>query len=276
MRRFPFLLAIVASLAGQSAAAQTSTSPGGLPGVGVLERMRAAYAGRWYSTLTFIQKTTLHRPDGSRTEQTWWESVKHTPERGGRLRIDVDDLALGNGVIYTADSSWVVRRGKLVTTNARGNEFLPLIESVYLQPAERTARELAPSGVDLSKTRTDRWQGRPAWVVGASAAADTTSPQFWVDTERAVVVRMILRQAPTAPVLDVHIDGYVNAGGGMLGTEVLIHVNGKLAQEERYSEWKTDVPLSEALFDPAQWSTAPHWARVAMPTGTRVDTVRVR
>jgi hypothetical protein len=99
------------------------------------------------------------------------------------------------------------------------------------------------------------------WVVGATAASDTTAPQFWVDDERNVVVRMILHDAPNSPVVDVHLDGYVPAGQGWLGTVVKIHVGGRLAQDERYTRWTPDAPLDAALFDPARWLNAPHWAR---------------
>src|SRR5690349_10850164 len=75
-------------------------------GTDVLTRMRNAYANKWYPTLTFVQKTVLHRPDGQVVEQTWHESVRHTPERGGQLRIDMGELSNGNGVLYTADSVW--------------------------------------------------------------------------------------------------------------------------------------------------------------------------
>jgi outer membrane lipoprotein-sorting protein len=230
-------------------------------GADVLGRMRSAYAGKWYSTLTFVQKTVLHR-NGQVVEQTWHESVRHTPERGGQLRIDMGDLANGNGVIYTADSVWSVRGGKLVGARDKGNEFLPLIENVYLQPVEKTVHELRHTKVDLSKVRAGEWRGRKVWVVGTTSAADTTSPQFWVDADRNVVVRMLL-ETPDAQVMDVHIDGYAPAGKGWLGADVKIHVGGKVVQEEIYTEWKTDVKLDEALFDPTQWTTAAHWARKA-------------
>lgn len=103
------------------------TAQDGLPksGVEVLERMRAAYSGRWYHTLTFVQKTTIRRKDGTDTVQTWYESLQHTARLGTRLRIDFGNPADGNGVLYTADSSYRIRGGKLVASNGSGNEFLP-------------------------------------------------------------------------------------------------------------------------------------------------------
>ena len=82
-------------------------------GADVLEAMRAAYAGKWYHTLTFTQKTTLRGQDGTEREQTWYETLSHTAAAGTKLRIDIGDLSAGNGVIFTPDSSFRVRGGKL-------------------------------------------------------------------------------------------------------------------------------------------------------------------
>jgi hypothetical protein len=231
------------------------------PGRAVLEKMNAAYAGRWYKTLTFIQKTTIYRPDASSFEQTWWESVRYTPERGVQLRIDRVDLALGNGSLQTADSSWIVRGGALAQTRPTGNEFLPLIEGVYVQPLDLTERQVRAIGVDLSRSTTRQWRGRPTTVVGTGSPADTTTTQMWIDDERQVLVRMILKGTAPQPSLDILIDGYQRAGGGWLGTKVDILIDGVLRQREEYTEWKTDIPLPDALFNPATWSTAPHWGR---------------
>ena len=221
-------------------------------GAAVLERMRAAYAGKWYHTLTFVQKTTTTREDGTKNVATWYESLRHTSAGGVQLRIDIGDPAAGNGVLYTADSSWRIRDGKLAAANANGNFFLPLIEGVYVQPIERTVREVQKMNVDLSKVRTGRWQNRDVWIVGAMSPADTTSPQFWVDQQRNVVVRAIVRLSPTA-LYDVTLDGYVNVGPAMLATKIIMSAGGKVVQEEEYSDWKTDIALPESLFDIKNW-----------------------
>ena len=229
-------------------------------GTDVLAAMRAAYDGKWYHTLTFTQKTTMHRPDGVQ-EQTWYETLRHTGA-GTQLRIDFGDLSAGNGTIYTPDSTFRVRAGKPVAPVASGNEFLPLIEGVYVQPVARTVKELSQMKVDLSRVRTGTWEGKPVWVVGAASASDTTSPQFWVDTERKLLVRMMIRPNEAQPPLDVHLGGYVKVGkGAWLATKIMMSQNGKPLQGEEYTDWKVDVPVNPALFDLAQWTTAKHWAK---------------
>lgn len=248
-------------LAGGVGAASALSAQTPRTGADVLERMRQAYEGKWYHTLTFVQKTTVHKPDGTTAVQTWYESLRHTPQSGTRLRIDVGDLAQGNGMLYTADSTYVVRAGKVVATRGEGNEFLPLIEGVYVQSVERTVRELATTKVDMAKTSAGTWRGRAVWIVGATAASDTTAPQFWVDAERNVVVRMILSPAPSAPTMDIRLDGYERVGNGWLATKIDMLVGGVPRQTEEYSSWKVDVALEPALFEAASWTSAAHWAK---------------
>jgi len=253
LRSFLFVAAIMAA---QSLDAQQPKD-----GTTVLERMRAAYAGKWYHSLTFVQKTTVTRPDGTKNVSTWYESLRHT-SAGVQLRIDRGDPADGNGVLYTADSSWRFREGKLTGATADGNEFLPLIEGVYVQPIERTVREVRNMKVDLSKVRPGRWRERDVWIVGATSASDTTSPQFWVDQQRNVVVRAMVNMSPTS-VLDILLDGYVTVGPAMLATKIVMSTGGKVIQEEEYSDWKTDIDLPPSLFDITNWKAATHWAKQA-------------
>lgn len=229
-------------------------------GAVVVQRMHDSYAGKWYHTLTFTQKTTLRRRDGSSTEQTWLESMRYTPAAGTQLRIDFGSLADGRGVLYTADSSWRVQGGKAGPGRAEGNEFIPLIQSVYVQPVGKTIDELTRAGFDLSRGYTGSVDGQAVWMVGASSLSDTTSSRFVVDTVRRVLVQMVLSRAGQ-PAISVKLGGYVKAGAGWLATKIDMTSNGMPLQTEEYSDWKTDVVLPASLFDLSQWSTAPHWAR---------------
>lgn len=250
------LLAVALSASG-------NPRPAHIPATGLelLRAMREAYHGKWYTTLTFIQKTTQRRPDGTDTVTTWYESVRYSEATGTQLRIDVGDPAKGNGVLYSADSLVVMRAGTLAVARAGGNALLPLIEGVYLQPVERTAQELAVTRVDLTRpVITATWEGRPVWIAGASAAGDTTSPQIWVDVERMVVVRALLVPVPSVPFMDIRLEGLVPLAGGWLATKNEFFVAGTLSQSEEYQDWKANIELSPALFDVKRWTTAPHWA----------------
>lgn len=253
------LAAIVLS----AAFAQIAPAQAPLPATGteVFALMRAAYGDGWYKTLTFTQTTTLRLRDGRDTVQTWYETLRFTPALGTRLRIDVAPLAAGNASISTWDSTWVLRGDTLAAVRASGNPFLPLIEGAYVQSAERTTREVGPLGIDLSKVRAATWDGRRAWVVGASGDGDSTSAQFWVDVDRLVVVRMILAGQAGRPPLDIRLETFEKVGKGWLATRVEMLQGGQRRQLEEYHDWKGDVEIDPLLFDPKSGGKARHWAR---------------
>jgi hypothetical protein len=228
----------------------------------LLEQMHDHWAAGtpWFQTLIFTQQTTVTRRDGTKNVATWYESVL-APDR---LRIDFGDPSEGNGVMYTADSMYVVRAGKVERKSADGNPFLPFVIGVYTQPLERTLAQLEPLAIDMSRVRSDRWEGRPVYVVGARDASDTTSAQFWVDSDRLILLRMIL--APSAEEgarsepLDIHLDDYVEVGGGWLATKVSMYAGGVARQTEEYSDWKAGVEFAPGFFVAEKWGEVPHWA----------------
>jgi len=252
------LVILLVALAGCASAPSGSVGADPSDGTSLLTRMHDRYAGKWYRTLTFVQRTTQRRPDGTSQVTTWYEA-----QRGPRLRIDVGDPALGNGALYTADSLYVVRDGKVVRSLAEGNPFLPLIVSVYLEPHDVTLRQLAPYKIDLSRIRLQDWEGKPTYVVGASSPSDTTSPQFWVEKERLIVTRFLLPLVPSPEnrLQDVRLENNVALGGGWLATRIRMLDKGAPMQTEEYSDWRTDVELPESFFQVEHWREGKHWAR---------------
>jgi hypothetical protein len=128
-----------------------------------------------------------------------------------------------------------------------------------MQPVAKTVAQLKSTNIDMSKVSSGMYQERPVWIVGVSSPADTTTPQFWVDTQRKVVVRMVMGIAG-AGGMDVHLDNYVPLAGGWLATKISMLVGGAPRQTEEYRDWKANVTLASGLFDPATWTTAPHWS----------------
>ncbi len=226
-------------------------------GRAILTRMHRMYRDTWYHTLTFVQKTTVFRNDAPDTS-IWYESIK-APDK---LRIDQGSPTLGNGALYTADSEIVMRGGQVARRIGEGNPFIPLIEGVYMQPVAVTERQLAPYGFALDRLRTGTWDGRDVYVIGAVDSSDVTSPQFWIDAERLVLVRMIVRfGGPNGTLLDCRLAGYQQlAGPSWLATHNEFLVGGRTVQVEDYRDWRINVLLPDALFDPAQWTSVRHWA----------------
>jgi outer membrane lipoprotein-sorting protein len=222
----------------------------------IVQSMHDKYAGKWFKTLTFVQKTTRQTKAGKDTVQTWYESASLP----GRLRIDVGKPSEGNGVLYTHDSTYQMASGSLKQSVAGGNPLIPLLFDVYVVPVDRTIADVRNTlKIDLSKVSQSTWDGRPVYIVGANAG-DEHAPQVWIDTERLVVLRQIFVVGDTSKTyIDSQFKQYRQIGQSWIAPQCEFFIDGKLLQREEYTDIKADVPLSESLFDPAQWKTAPHW-----------------
>ena len=224
-------------------------------GEDVVAAMHERYAGKWYSTLTFTQKTSRLGADDKWSVQTWFEAM-HVP---GRLRIDFAPLSGGNGVLYAHDSAFTFSNGRPVAPQAAINPLLLLGFDVYGQSPARTIALLRREGFDLSRVHSATFDNRPMIVVGARSG-DTHRKQFWVDAEHLYFVRLIeANPRDTSKVQDIRFVNYRREGGGWIAPRVEIHADGKLVFFEDYSDIKSNVALDEALFDPRQFKTARHW-----------------
>ena len=230
-------LVLVAFLAG-------TTAP--RSGEELIRQMHARYAARWYRNLTFVQTTTF--PD--KPAETWYEAGTIP----GKLRIDVAPLDSMNAFMFVGDSSYVFKGGQRVAAQEDRNLLMTLGFDVYGQAPEVTIAQLEAQHVALSRIREDSWQGAKVWVVGA-AKGDTASAQFWIEQDRLLFVRLIephkSLKNPDAPpkLLDVTFQGYQPLGKGWIETEVVIKVDGKEMQRERYAEIMADVALQSDLYD---------------------------
>ena len=221
-------------------------------GVEVISRMRERYLGKWYRTLTFVQKTTL--PDGK--VETWYEAA----ELPGKLRIDIAPLEGKNTILFRNDTLYDFKEGKLAETKPLIHPLMVLGFDVYAQPLDRTVKQLRELGFDLSKVHESEWQGRPAYVVGA-AAGDSGARQFWIDQERLYFVRMVEpgKKNPDDRI-ETQFNKYVAMGQGWVETEVRFLVNGETKMLEEYTEPKAEVKLDPAIFDPTRW-VPPGWVK---------------
>jgi hypothetical protein len=243
------LLCLAALVPGSPSAAPTDLPKDGIE---VITRMRERYLGKWYRTLTFVQKTTL--PDGK--VETWYEAA----ELPGKLRIDIAPLEGKNTILFRNDTLYDFKGGKLAETKPLIHPLMVLGFDVYAQPVDKTLRQLRELGFDMSKVHEAEWQGRPAYVVGA-AAGDSVARQFWIDQERLYFVRMVEpgKKDPAARV-ETQFNKYIPMGQGWLETEVRFIVNGETKMLEEYTEPKASVKLDPGIFDPSRW-VAPGWVQ---------------
>ena len=220
----------------------------------LLAAMHDEYSDAWYRTLFFRQTVTRTAPDGTVEPEEIWTEYLEVP---GKLRIDLANGYNGNGVIYSGDSLFVFQAGELVQRQAQTNDLLTLGFDVYGQPVERTAEVLRGKGYDLSKIRLDRWQDRPAWVVGADSG-DHHARQFWVDAERLVFVRS-LEPYPQATdrTLEFIFAEYEPLEGGWIAPLVVFRLDGREFMREAYFDVAANQPLPDGVFDPARWGVVP-------------------
>ena len=223
----------------------------------VVAAMHDRYAGRWYRTLTFRQKTSRLLPNGTWDTQTWYEALALP----GRLRIDFDPVSGGNGVLYARDSQFVAANGRVVRAEPGINDLLLLGFDVYANPVARTDSLLRRQGFDLSRVHEDTLEGRRMIVVGATAG-ETRRKQFWVDAER-LIFRRLLEPNPrdSMRVQDIRFTNYQPRGDAWVSPRVEIYDGGKLVFSEDYFDIRTDVPLDESIFDPTPWRNPKNWVK---------------
>jgi hypothetical protein len=216
----------------------------------LVRAMHAKYAGSWYSTLTFVQKTTNFEADGTTKVETWYEALTCP----GKLRIDFDPISAGNGILFADDTIYRVEGGKVADTKPLVHPLMVLGFDVYCDAPETTLARLRKLGFDLSTVREDTWNGVPVYVVGAKAG-DERSPQFWIEKERLLFVRLLRPAGKDGKqVSEVVFDRYERAGGGWVAAEVRFGLDGKPSGKEDYSEIRTDAKLPDGLFDPQKWA----------------------
>jgi len=220
----------------------------------IIRQMHDRYQGKWYSTLTFVQTTTLTQP-APHTE-TWHEALQFP----GLLRIDIAPLDSGNTILFRNDSLYRFRQGKLAGSRALVHPLMVLGFDVYFDAPEKTLSKLEGLGFDLTRTHETTWRGQPVYVVGA-LSGDSTTKQFWIEKERLLFVRMIEpAQDGSGTRVETQFNRYQPLAGGWISVEVLFNVDGETVTREEYADVRGGSALPEALFDPARYGP-PGWAR---------------
>ena len=220
----------------------------------LVQAMQKKYGKSWYKTATFVQKTVNYEPDGSKKVSTWYEAMS-VP---GNLRIDFAPVKEGNGILFTGNTIYSFKDGKVAGTRPFVHPLLVLGFDVYRLPLTDVITALKGLKFDLSILREDTWQGRPAYVVGAKAG-DLHSTQFWIDKKNLYFVRMLRPGGKDGvQTQETQFNKYERLGGGWMSPEVIFMVDGKTVTTEEYSEMRADVSLASKLFDPQYW-TSVHW-----------------
>ena len=248
MRHFILLTSLILVIAPATVAAKITKTDE------LIQAMQSKYATSWYKTATFVQKTTTYNADGTKKVETWYEAMSLP----GSLRIDFMPTKDGNGILFTNSQIYIFKNGKVDSTRAFVHPLMVLGFDIYRLPQADVIEKLKGLKFDLSVFREDTWQGRPVYVVGATAG-DLHSPQFWIDQQNLYFVRLIRPQGQDgAKTQETQFNKYQKLGGGWMSPEVIFSVDGKVVTTEEYSELRANVTLDPKLFDPTSFATV-HW-----------------
>jgi len=225
-------------------------------GEALVKAMHDRYAGSWYSTVTFTQKSTTYNADGTTKVETWYEAA----QLPGRLRIDIGPTKDGNGYLLVDGNVSMFREGQLKASRQQVNMLLVLGFDVYAQSPETTLAIAKQQGFDAAKFHEDTWEGKPVYVFGA-AKGDLKSKQFWVEQDRLLFVRLLETDPGDATkTQDIRFADYRPLGKGWIAALVEVHAEGKKVFSEEYSDIQMDAKLDPAVFDAKQFTTA-HWEK---------------
>lgn len=247
-------LALASGCGGRRAApAETAARPATpaiTDGRSLVTAMQKKFGGQWFKTLSFTQNNTLYSTRGGETKSQWRERIA-VP---GKLRIDYLPLTQRSGVLFDGSRVHTFDNGRAIDAQPGVNPIVLITADVYSQPVERTAQLLDSLGFDLTKLRKDTWDGQPAYVVGA-AAGDSTTSQFWIDSDRLVALRVVQkeRRGTRDIVTDVRLGKFADFGGFPIATEVLQYRDGRLVFREQYVDVRVNDPIPDATFDATKW-----------------------
>lgn len=225
-------------------------------GEDLLRAMHDRYASSWYQTVTFVQKSTTYKPDGTSSAETWYEAAS-VP---GKLRIDVGPPTDGKGYVFDNGNLTIIKDNKVMATRKDVNVLLVLGFDVYRQDPETTIKVVKGEGYDLTKLHQEDWEGKPAYVVGAEKG-DLKSKQFWIAKDTMLFLRVIEpTRADGTKLNDIRFIHYQELAGAWIAAGVEVYSDGQKVFTEDYSNIQANAKLDPGTFDPEKFA-ATHWEK---------------
>lgn len=220
----------------------------------LVKAMYNRYDGKYLKTMSFLQNNTAYTTTGEEQRSQWYVHL----EVPGKLRIAFLPATQGSGLVQVDDRVASFDNGIRVDFRRSINPLLLLTADVFASPLPTTMERLDSLGVDIDITRTDEWEGRPVYVVGAKSG-DTTSNQMWVDRDRLLLVRFIQndRSGDRTIVSDIRVRNYRELEGFHIPTEFLVVRNGRPAWREQRDNIRINEVFPPGVFDKARWNDIP-------------------
>ena len=209
----------------------------------VLHKMYARYAGKWYHSFSFNQTTQQYRNDSLIRTATWYEYLV-LPDK---FRIDFGNPKEGNAVIYTRDSVYSFRKGKLARTGVNDDDLTFLLGGMYFYPYDSVKARMNTLGYKLDKFHEDMWKSHPVYVIGARDKNEKTN-QLWIDKDKLVLLRFIKYNDGRKE--EGIFSNHKRFGKGWSETACDFYINDTLVQKEIYHDCIRDKVIDMKIFDP--------------------------
>ena len=113
----------------------------------VLQKMYNQYAGKWMHNFTFDQTTGMYRNDSLIRTVVWHEAIVY-PDK---FRIDFGNTKDGNAAIFTKDSVYSFRNGKLMRTSPNDDDLTFILGGMYFYSFDTVKAMLTRQKYDLNK-----------------------------------------------------------------------------------------------------------------------------
>jgi hypothetical protein len=221
-------------------------------GLEVVGWMRFAHPSRQLRTLSF----SLSRERVADSSASAAVGYARLP---GAMRTEA---LSGDAVSLVRDRHRIAlfRNGKRIGT-AKGVDLRALLAfDVFAESIDTTIMWLDSAHVRFGLARQTDWNGRRAWVVGASAG-DDTSAQFWVDARSWRLLRVIQREPENPRLLsDTRYLNYDELLDIPVPTRIEIWRGGALVEQHTLSEFVVNPVLPSRAFDLSRWR------RITRPT----------
>jgi hypothetical protein len=223
-------------------------------GSGVVKAMHDLYGGKFLRTMSFLQNNTSYSSTGQEQHYQWYEHW----EVPGKLRIAFLPATSRSGLVQVNDKVASFDNGIRVDFRPSVNPVLLLTADVYAAPVPIIMRGLDSLSVDTEIIRTDEWEGRPVYVIGAKAG-DSTSNQMWIDADKLLLLRFIQHgKSGDRPVIsDIRVGSYKEIQGYQIPTEFLLIRNGRPVWRQQYANVRINEELPAGTFDQATWKDIP-------------------
>lgn len=215
----------------------------------VINAMYKKYDGgkKWYRYFSFTQDAFFYRNDSVIKKEVWHE-IGSFP---GYLAIKFGSKDSKDGVIFAVNKVYGIKDGIAKEPKTMIHDLILVGFDAYFLKPEITCHLLDSLGYNLKEIREDVFEGRKVYVVGAKAG-DEKTPQFWIDSERLYLHRIIYQKKDN--VTDCVFGDYEKVEGNWVAKKVVFKHDGKIQMIEKYYDLKFPKELSPDIFNPAKFA----------------------